>query len=484
MAAPQFIYRFRPMGALLGEHHELERQEIYFAPPSELNDPYDGAKEVQWTGDAILWSNLLCHYLLCTTQMVLLASIAPDDSAILERIPIGMTEGSCPTDDSKKLYNRVKTLFFAQPDATRLAELLTARPAPVCREELMMYLRMLLRQAIDSTLAAMEELGLRRGRPEYVEPGPVKLGTSMCCEMLTLMNAEEYSKAERRGLGELFGNISESFSYQQSLKANIEGKAPMTGMGAWLALHVDFPTRYVMELEKLLYNDWFTACFVDDPTDAGIWGTYGEGHRGAALKFKTHLVSDRMTLTLNGIIGFSSGKGRTSVPIYSDKPYEIHQVRYQSRFTVIDFFLKMGRITGADSRFWHYDAEGTKSPLMVAAGYGSEEWRKQYWRTITEALTTKHQDWTHERERRVVLQGSLIDYSTTKENRKLKYRFEDLEGIIFGPMTPAEQVVATVRIIRNKCLHAGRNEFKFFRARYSPRLAKMSLEPLELLKVA
>jgi len=416
--------------------------------------------------------------------MVLLASIAPDDSAILERIPIAMTEESCPTNDAKNLYKRTKELFFAQPDATRLPDLLTARPVPVCREELMMYLRVLLRQVIDATLAAMEERGLRRGRPKYVEPAPAKLGTSMCCEMLTLINSEEHAKSERRGLGEFFGNVSESFFYQQSLQSNIEGEPLLTGMRAWLALLVDFPTRYVTELEKLLYNDWFTACFVDDPTDAGIWGTYGDRHRGAALKFRTHLVSDRVTLTLDGVTSFSAGKGRAPEPIRSDAPYEIHQVRYQSRFAMIDFFLKMGRITGADSRFWHYDTGGNKSPLIVAAGYGSEEWRQQYWRTITEALTTKHQDWAHERERRIVLQGSLIDYSTKKENRKLKYRFEDLEGIIFGPMTPAEQVVATVRIVRNKCLQSGRKGFEFFRARYSPRQAKMSLEPLPMLKVA
>jgi hypothetical protein len=36
------IYRFRRIKNLLGEHQELERQEIYFATPSQLNDPMEG----------------------------------------------------------------------------------------------------------------------------------------------------------------------------------------------------------------------------------------------------------------------------------------------------------------------------------------------------------------------------------------------------------------------------------------------------------
>jgi hypothetical protein len=39
-------------------------QEIYFAPPENLNDPMEGYKDVFWSGDLIAWRNLLRHYLL------------------------------------------------------------------------------------------------------------------------------------------------------------------------------------------------------------------------------------------------------------------------------------------------------------------------------------------------------------------------------------------------------------------------------------
>lgn len=56
------IYRFRNVDALLDGFHELENQEIYFSPYSDLNDPCEGTLNLYWEGDDILWKNLLKHY--------------------------------------------------------------------------------------------------------------------------------------------------------------------------------------------------------------------------------------------------------------------------------------------------------------------------------------------------------------------------------------------------------------------------------------
>lgn len=134
-----FIYRFRPVRALLEGFHELEKQEVYFAPPSELNDPYDGATEVQWSGDSILWTNLLNHYLLCATQAVVCTSALPEDDAVLNRITAPVTADALPSEGAKGLYRRVKARFYAQTNARRLPELLAARAEPIGRNELRMY---------------------------------------------------------------------------------------------------------------------------------------------------------------------------------------------------------------------------------------------------------------------------------------------------------------------------------------------------------
>ena len=64
----QFFYPFRTTDALLGERDELRKQEIYFAPPDQLNDPMEGFKDVYWQGDRIVWTNLIRHYLLSRTD--------------------------------------------------------------------------------------------------------------------------------------------------------------------------------------------------------------------------------------------------------------------------------------------------------------------------------------------------------------------------------------------------------------------------------
>ena len=64
----EYLFRFRSIHALLDGHHELENQEIYFSPPEQLNDPLEGFKAIFWQGDAIVWTNLLRHYLLCLMQ--------------------------------------------------------------------------------------------------------------------------------------------------------------------------------------------------------------------------------------------------------------------------------------------------------------------------------------------------------------------------------------------------------------------------------
>jgi hypothetical protein len=62
------LYRFRSTLAVLDGFEELNKQEIYFSPPDQLNDPMEGYKDVFWSGDRIVWQNLLRHYVLCLLQ--------------------------------------------------------------------------------------------------------------------------------------------------------------------------------------------------------------------------------------------------------------------------------------------------------------------------------------------------------------------------------------------------------------------------------
>jgi len=60
--------------------------------------------------------------------------------------------------------------------------------------------------------------------------------------------------------------------------------------------------------------------------------------------------------------------------------------------------------------------------------------RDKYWENYYKRLNVKLDAWDREKEYRVIVNGDFIDYRE-KEKRKLKYDFNDLEGIIFGIKT-------------------------------------------------
>lgn len=66
--------------------------------------------------------------------------------------------------------------------------------------------------------------------------------------------------------------------------------------------------------------------------------------------------------------------------------------------------------------------------------------------------------------------------------RKLKYRFEDLNGIIFGMNTPQEEKHKIIQVIEKKCKATGRNDFTFYQAYYSKRTGTIEKYPMNLLK--
>ena len=76
----------------------------------------------------------------------------------------------------------------------------------------------------------------------------------------------------------------------------------------------------------------------------------------------------------------------------------------------------------------------------------------------------------------------LTDYSNPLD-RKLKYKFEDLSGIIFGINTSEEDKLSIIRIIQAKCKQEQRKEFEFHQAYYSKKAGKIDVSPLNLIQV-
>src|SRR5580700_1908363 len=179
------FYRFRSTDALLGEHQELERQEIYFASPRDLNDPLEEFKDLVWSGDGILWQNLLRHYLLCLTHAVMAALInGPDHTFAEMETFVFANQSSLPTPEYGELHRRICESFFRHDDAVTLPELLAGRGSPIRRDELTTYLRLLHPHALNTVLTHMEDTAHLPPRPAH---DPLRAASTNPIEVRTVL---------------------------------------------------------------------------------------------------------------------------------------------------------------------------------------------------------------------------------------------------------------------------------------------------------
>jgi hypothetical protein len=477
------FYRFRPTDALLDRFQELERQEIYFAHPQELNDPLEGFKDLVWSGDRILWGNLLRHYLLSLTYAVTVALISGPDHTFSEMETfVFANQSSMPTPVFGELHRRICEDFFKHEDAAALPELLADRGNPIRRDELTTYLRLLHLYALNTVLTCMEEAALLPPRPADDPLRAANKKPIAVRAIIEVLKGHEREHPDKTDIAETLSSSYEAVAIQQDLISEYNGISLKRGV-AWKAVISEFPRRHVRALEQLLYRDWYTACFVAAaPTDASIWGTYGNGHRGVCLMFKsTTNTNGKQALSLRQICGWSGNKV-SSGPVYGDMPHEFQQVEYNSQFIEVNFFRSLGRLSMPMLNSWYRDADGTPSALVADILSESASWRKQYWEQQVAMITTKLTDWGQEKEFRLTLTG-MSDFSD-QSTRKLQYHFSDLQGIIFGLNTSTSDKLRIMKIIEEKCRKEGRTDFEFHQAHYSRRTRKMEITKMSLIKFA
>ena len=171
----QFLYRYRPIEAVLDKFHELENQEIYFSTVEELNDPMEGFKDLVWSGDEIVWRNLLKHYILCVLQTATFVIDETFDPKIIQSIVFWVPE-ALPDAPIREIYKKVSSEFLAEPAVQRFVTLMGTRSTPVRRMELTNYLRALHGFAMQTVIKSFQERGLFAPPIEgLAAPSPEKL---------------------------------------------------------------------------------------------------------------------------------------------------------------------------------------------------------------------------------------------------------------------------------------------------------------------
>jgi hypothetical protein len=471
------LYRFRPADALLDKYEELAKQEIYFSTPEELNDPMEGYKDVFWSGDRVLWRNLLRHYVLCLLQtMSLCLMTGPKFDATDLKTIIFSAFDNLPEAPVRAIYQRGSDAFLADPHIQKLIDALASRVTPLRRDELAHMLR-----ALHPSALALLVKELRVEGVEGILRDPDSFQVQVATMAETVGRVISMTPPEQEVAEALFG-ASELMVMQMVLIQDYNRALPPETKAITFFTR-DFPVAYVRALDELIHPPCFLACFVANPANAAMWGTYGNSHTGICLKFKTMPDSKgRPALNLNGITGWHGGKGMEMEPVRSFLPRSFYEVNYSDAYPEIDFFNSIGRLPiPLLNRVWYVGSDGERSTSRSARAIDSEEWRNGYWTAFEAGAIRKTAEWAQEQEYRLLLWSSLSDLKD-KPSRKLTYKFSDLAGIIFGARMATEDKLKIMKIVEEKCRAEERSDFEFHQVQYSRKERAFKVAPLDLLR--
>jgi hypothetical protein len=470
------LYRFRPASAVLDKYEELAKQEIYFSPPEELNDPMEGYKDVFWSGDRIVWRNLLRHYLLCLLQTTCLClRMGPKfDRADLKTIVFSAYE-NLPDAPVRVIYQRTCDDFFADPNIQKLIEALANRTTPLRRDELAHMLRAIHPFGLSVLMQALKREGVDG---IFRDLDAMKARAASMNETIARVVAMTPPEQE---VAEALFSASELMAAQMALIHDYNAAPPPEAKAVTFFTR-DFPASYVRALDELIHPPCFAACFVANPANASMWATYGDSQTGVCLKFKTTPDSEgRLALNLNGITGWRGGKGVGMEPVHSFHLCQFYKVDYSESYPEIDFFNSIGRLPiPLLNAVWYAGDGGERSVCRGAHALDTDAWRQKYWEAFQSGATCKISEWAHEQEYRLLL-WSLGDLKD-KPSRKLNYKFSDLSGIIFGARTATEDKLKIMKIVEEKCRAEKRTDFEFHQVQYSRKDRSFGIAPLGLIR--
>ena len=438
------FFRFRSIDSLLGKHQELEEQTIYFASPDELNDPMEGLRDIVWNGDEIVWTNLFKHYVFCLNRSCLLLNITlksrkldVTDIPILER----WDEISIPIE--KNLFNDVWNRFYNLPYIQEIIETLASTGRKIRYREIVCYLRMI------QTPVLLDEI-----REAYNDHGTISTWQMLLRnhpevrmeKVLNFIKSAEVVENEQQ-LDDLLQEIEQSHDDMEvTMEYNTRTLPSEILQDFNRNLMYDFTRVYAEQLHRLLWPDWYTACFTDIFDNSSVWAKYADGHKGVCLIFEALEKDNSNSLELNN----------NSITL----PFR--KINYAYSPDEIDFFRTICRITETGLReLWDTDEGGNLSKIEP---YGCEDVRDNFFNDVT--FKTKH--WAYEQEYRLILENTSGKFNE-KDHRKLTYDFNSLKGIIFGIRTSIEDKMKIIDIIeeKNECAGNNQTDFTYFQAYYS-----------------
>ena len=456
------VYRFRSVDRLLGSSKELEKQEIYFASPSELNDPTEGLRPIVWRGDTIAWTNLFRHYLYCLHWTCIRFAVVAKDSRLEEfEIPVVEEVNLSVTAAMSRVHERAVTTVFETANLPKLVDVLAKSDRSVGDIEMLFFLQLFHLSAVEGIKAAHSQLG---SPIPYLSETPLPHPLARIPEALELAMQMDYDNAPDvvlRASTKLMRGLYFGGKYALSLRLREEQADTLEENLRYL--YFDFSRIYLEHLTHLLYPNWYAACFSRNCNHAATWASYGDDHKGVCLVFEVEPDSDsgKSAVTLNMLRRYGVSGGQRIA-----RPELFHDVKYGPDVVEIDFFRSLGRLPHQKAvETWYGDGRGNLSECAAHLEGDIDLWRREYWNRFLPGIVQKGADWQHEKEARLILHGLLDDLAP--EERMATYEFASLVGIIFGIRTPDSAKIEVIDVIRQKCVEHGRDTFVFSQAYYS-----------------
>jgi len=468
------IYRFRPVSRLLDNDRksgELDSQYIYFAKPSQLNDPLEGYKNLFFEGDNIAWNNLIRNYIQCLINHCMLVRIDPDQTYDLAYSVLDIAVNAPP--QYVALSDRVIERFLAEPI---IANFMTTFPSlgRSSRSEVYNYLDILHFNALGVVTECLVGEGLLPATAANINDFKKAERLERIQAYTHALTDPDIDQENRKSLMDVYFRSSREKHLLERYKDH-ETKHIAVSLHELLA----FPDKYCEALEKAVYPEWSVACFMPDCTDSAIWGSYGGNHKDVCLEFHVEKAADVTGLRLS----MPSATDGDDKPLWRENILRFHEVSYGEDFANVDFFNSLGGLRYDDIyKYWLGDATGNLSSRASDLLQNPDQWRKEYWEKFHHSATVKLMDWSKEKEYRLIYYSNLFDFSDG-ELRKLKYDFKSLKGIVFGINTSTDDKCKLISRIEALCVEHKREEFIFYQARYDHITKIIARDELKSIRV-
>ena len=454
---PSHLYRFRKLCHVF-DKKELENQEIYFSTPEKLNDPLEGSIDLFWRGDEIAWKGFFKHYIVVLMQWEIFEIVVGNSSnTVLSTDQLWHNVHQLPTQKYKDKVFSIYSKFFSHPNIKELISVLGNMNRNIKKLELQFYLITTLRFILDL-------ISVSNGFKDNYNDKVIKI--------LTPSFFNNMKKRENEELIKFVFDIGSSFldEEQVALYAALEHyditQKHKTKINSIMRIN-----NYFSVLESLVLPYWCTSSFTQHCNNASLWGHYSDGHKGICLKFKTQ----------------KNGNEDIGIPVTNSVYFEnqtesvisFTKILYQTKYPEYDFFRLIAKLNSSSLIDYFSDEEGNKS---LSTNFIENEtlWREYYWKEFHKKISIKSKEWEYEKEYRLMMSSFLSDIQN-KNNRKFKYNFSSLEGIIFGIKTPSEDKLEIIKIIYDKCKRKSRTDFKFYQAYYDSNTGRIENKEMEEL---